>query len=94
MRVGRKNDGEAVKLSLGVWIACVAHAIAMIIISQFAYTTAITFWRVLNLAILISCVVLWKKTKGRRVARSFAVTMAILSAVILLLSLIPTEVTK
>ena len=92
MRVERKNDGEGIRLSLGVWLACVAQAIVMIIISQFAYTTAI--WRVVNLIILISCGVLWKITKGRRVARSFTVTSGILSVIILLLSLIPTGVTE
>ena len=94
MRVERKNDGDGIRLSLGVWLACVAQAIVMIIISQFAYTTAITIWRVVNLIILISCSVLWKITKGRRVARSFTVTSGILSVIILLLSLIPTGVTE
>ena len=66
----------------------------MIIISQFAYTTAITIWRVVNLIILNSCGVLWKKTKGQRVARSFTATIGILSAIMLLLLLIPNGVSE
>lgn len=94
MRVEKEQDGEVVRWSWGVWLACVAHAIVMMILSQFAYTTAMIFWRVLNLIFLTSCAFLWKATEGRKVARSFALTVGILSAVILSLSLIPNGVTE
>lgn len=94
MGVERKNDREGMELSRGVWLALVAHAVIMVGMSQFAYTTAMTIWRILCVIILASCLYFWKKTTSRNVARSFTFVMGIVSVAILLLSLTPTGVTE
>lgn len=94
MDIERKNDREALRWSLGVWLACLAHAIVLILVSQFDYRTAMTIWRVANLLLLTGCFCLWQRSKGQAVGRPFIIALGILSVIVVVLSLIPTGVTE
>ncbi|WP_373492404.1 hypothetical protein [Parasphingorhabdus sp.] len=89
----RKADREALKWSWGIWLACLTHALILVLVSRFNYTLAMTIWQALALLILMGCSFFWRRSRYRPVLRPFILTLGILSFLGGLLSLVPTGVT-
>jgi len=86
-------DNKLVRWSLGGWLACVVEAFAMIASSQFPYGIARMVMLALSLLFLLGCYCFWRQTDGRPVARSFVITLAFVSSIAVIFSLVPTGVT-
>lgn len=94
MSFGREEDRKTLRWALGIWLACLVHAIIMIALPQFDYTTAMMVWRIINFLIVCACLFFWKRSEGRNVARPFVITLGIFGVVVVILSLVPIGVTE